>query len=74
MEHNLTLEYNPGRVNNIENALSRKVEFVAIQVDQQISARRATSNFLDKQKYGLVKDPNATYLVALVKDVQTRRF
>lgn len=56
------------------DALSRKAELAALQVDQQRSASTATIDFLARIKAGLPKDSQATSWIALVKEGKTRRF
>lgn len=73
-EYNVTLEYNPGTVNNVADALSRKAELAAIQTDHHQSTSRINSDFLHKIKAGLQTDPQAAQLYTLAKQGNSRKF
>ncbi|KAL6191381.1 hypothetical protein ACLB2K_037772 [Fragaria x ananassa] len=60
------MEYKPGKVNVVADALSRKAEFARIS--------QVTSPLLNKIKEGLKADPQAQSVIALIKEGNTRRF
>nr|GEZ05333.1 hypothetical protein [Tanacetum cinerariifolium] len=65
-EFDYQLEYKPGKANVVADALSHKVEFVAIT--------QAQFFLQDRIKEGLEHDPLAKKIIALAKDERTRRF
>ncbi|KZV16853.1 hypothetical protein F511_09784 [Dorcoceras hygrometricum] len=65
-EFDYELQYKPGRVNVVADALSRKSELAAISIAQ--------GHIKDLIKEGLAHDPQAQTLLAYIKDGKTRRF
>jgi len=66
-EFNYMLEYKPGRINLVADALSRKAEFAAMLSHPQ-------SSLLDRIKKGLVQDPTAKNMMEYAKEGKTRSF
>ena len=60
------MEYKPGRVNVVADALSRKAEFASIS--------QVTSPLLSKIKEGIKADPQTQSIIALIREGKTRRF
>lgn len=57
----MILEYKPGRMNHVTNALSCKAELIALKVEQgRVNQVQAT--LLAKIQDGLLKDPTTTTL------------
>ena len=65
-EFDYVMEYKPGRVNVVADALRRKAEFASIS--------QVTSPLLSKIKKGLKADPQAQSIIALIREDKTRRF
>jgi len=66
-EFDYALEYKPGRINLVADALSRKAEFTAMLSHPQ-------SPLLDHIKEGLAQDPTAKNKMEYAKEGKTRRF
>ena len=66
-EFDYVLEYKPGRVNLVADALSRKSEFAAMLSHPQ-------SSLLDRIKEDLVHDPTTKDIMVYANEGKTQRF
>ena len=64
-EFDMVIEYKPGRLNNVADALSRKVELAALSLEANMSVAHARTNLLAKVRDGLQVDPKVKALLML---------
>ena len=65
-EFDYVMEYKPGKVNVVADALSRKAMLASVS--------SVASNLLERVKEGLLQDPMSKGLMELAKEGKTRRF
>lgn len=70
----MIIEYQPGRKNQVANALGRKAELVELKLEEATAVNPMKWMVPNRIRVGLEKDSIANKLVDLVKEGKTERF
>ncbi|XP_068649054.1 uncharacterized protein [Aristolochia californica] len=71
---NMVIEYKPGRINQVADALSRKAELAAMELEHVVTVRKLNETLPDRIREGLSKDDVARGIMKAIEDRRTRRF
>lgn len=70
----MVLEYKPGRMNQVADALSRKAELASMRIEAVTSITQLQNSLPERIKEGLRHDHIAQQLMEMAKEGKTRRF
>lgn len=70
----MVLEYQPGRTNQVADALSRKAELASLKLEEVAAVSQLKVSVPDRIREGLDKDPIAKGLMDLAREGKTRKF
>ncbi|KAJ4967504.1 hypothetical protein NE237_019353 [Protea cynaroides] len=74
VEFDMVLEYQPGRINQLADGLSRKAEFASLKLEQLASISQLRMSLPDRIREGLEKVSMTRSLVDLAREGKTCRF